>query len=249
MSDAMHARSVTNARWALLAALAAMPARSAEPDPAAPPDLRPEILFSEHLYDGALASPVALTWSPRVDEFHVLDSASRLVGIFDARGYPVFAFVGAAPQAEPRDLAVDAAGRAYVLEGAARIRTFSYRGEPLGELELPELHAAGKSARIAAIALDVDGNLVVVDEALQEVLVYDLATRRIRARFGGRGEGSGRFESIRAVASDAAHYYVLDALGVAIQVFDRKGRFVRGWGEHDIGPEAFSLPAAIAAHP
>jgi tripartite motif-containing protein 71 len=67
-----------------------------------------------------------------------------------------------------------------------------------------------------------------------------------RLRFGERGEEDGQFQSIAGIAVDAAAIYVVDHQVRPVQVFDRRGNFLRGWGRHDLGAENFSLPEAVA---
>jgi hypothetical protein len=73
--------------------------------------------------------------------------------------------------------------------------------------------------------------------------------RRVRLRFGRRGEGKGEFLSIADIAVDAEHIVVIDHRALAVQVFDRHGNFERGFGQHEMGAENFSLPEAAAFDP
>ena len=40
--------------------------------------------------------------------------------------------------------------------------------------------------------------------------------------------------------------YVVDHQVTPVQLFDRQGNFIRGWGKHEMGAENFSLPSGIA---
>ncbi len=231
---------------AALAALAlAAPAAAVAAQPGPTVSIRTVGLFTEHLYDGKLSGPQGVFAHAGTREYYVADTRNDLVGVFDALGNPVFAFGGPGVLNQPQRVVVERAGRIYVLDADRdRLKVFSYRGARLPDLKLPGL-TDRKGIALCALAIDADDNLYLAENQLQEVFVYD-AERRMVTRFGSRGDGPGQFSAIGGLAVDAERIFVLDQPGTAIQVFDHKGHFVRGWGEHDMGPEAFSLPESIA---
>jgi DNA-binding beta-propeller fold protein YncE len=144
---------------------------------------------------------------------------------------------------QPIRIVVDANGRLLVLgEDRSRIRLLDARGEYLSDLALPSVPA---KAVFGALATDTAGNLYVGENESGQVLVYD-ASLNLRLRLGTHGDGPGEFQSIAGIASDKDFIYVADSQVTAVQVFDRKGDFVRGWGKHDMGVQNFSLPSGIA---
>lgn len=222
----------------------APPAGKVNPMPA----VEPAGVFGEHTYEGWLRSPLGLFYDAAQREVYVADTDGRTIGIFEPGGAPLFSF-GAAQLEAPFAVAVDPASHAvYVLDqDRARVRAFSWRGVPLEDVKLPGLDGR-KDVVLAALHVDARGWLYVAEHKLCEIYVYDEA-RRLVARFGTVGYERGQFVAIVAITTDADGIYVLDQVGLAVQAFDRRGRFLRGWGEHAVGPHSFSLPSGIAVSP
>lgn len=206
-------------------------------------ELRPVALIQQHLYEGALRGPEGVYVDHKHNELWVCDTQNNLVGIFTLDGMPLLTFASAKYLREPKSLVVAPDGRTLILErDRSSIRTFNYRGEYQGDLVPPSLPEKPVIASIAA-----DGEFLYVAESTEgEVFVYDYPSMKLRRRFGSRGDEEGQFQSIAAIAVDAAHIYVLDYTGLAVQIFDKRGNFIRGWGRHAMGAMNFSLPAAIA---
>jgi len=206
--------------------------------------LKPVLILETHLYEGHLHGPESVFFDRAHSELWVADTRNNLIGVFSADGVPLFAFASRKYLREPRQVVVDSRGRALVLErDRTRIRLFNYRGVYLGDLVPPSLP---KRASIAAIAFGSDGTLYVAEGNTSEILVYDYASMRLKRRFGSRGEEEGQFLSIASLAVDEKFVYVLDHTGVAVQIFNHHGDFIRGWGRHAMGGANFSLPRAIA---
>jgi DNA-binding beta-propeller fold protein YncE len=244
---------------ALAAAWLPAPARAAPgdgpADAAAPvrvrsamPLVEPDGVFGEHTYEGWLSSPLGLFYDPAAREILVADTDGRRIGIFDRRGAPLFAF-GAGLLEAPFAVAVDPATHHILVldQDRTRVREFSYRGAPLGDVTLPGLDGR-KDIALVAIHVDARGWLFVAENKLCEIFVYDEA-RKLVARFGSVGYDRGQFQAIVSITTAGELVYVLDQVATAVQVFDRRGRFLVGWGEHSMGPEAFSLPAGLAVAP
>jgi DNA-binding beta-propeller fold protein YncE len=212
------------------------------PENASPFYIRPVALFSEHLYEGAFESPMGICFDPKANEVWVADAKNNLVGAFTPDGVPLFTFRGEELR-EPSKIAVDPKGRVFVLDNdRSRIKMFSYRGEPLGIAELPGLPA---KSSFGAIAIDSDGNLYVGENETCQVRIYG-ADGKAKARFGECGIDPGQFQAITGIAVTKDLIVVTDAQAVSVQVFDRRGTFLRGWGKHDLGVQNFSLPQSVA---
>jgi DNA-binding beta-propeller fold protein YncE len=226
---------------ALLATIVPWPARAAAPRPG--PLLRPIAVFSQHLYQGDLRGPRGIALDRAHDEVWVADTGNHLLGVFTPAGVPLYAAPPSRHLREPSRLAVDARGRLLVLDNdRSRIKVLSYRGEYLSDLALPGL---GAKPRFGALATDAEGNLYVGENESGQVLVFS-PDLRPRLRFGERGDEDGQFQSIAGIAVDPTAIYVVDHQVRPVQVFDRRGNFLRGWGRHDLGAENFSLPEAVA---
>lgn len=205
--------------------------------------LKPIAMFNQHLYDGDLAEPRGVAFDRRTGEVWVADTRNHVLGVFTPEGVPLFTTGASRHVREPARVAVDPKGRLLVLDNdRSRIKLLSYRGEYLGDLELPGI---GDNALFGALAFDTDGNLYVGENESGQVLVFgpDL---KPRLRFGSRGDEEGQFQSIAGIAADRELIFVVDHQVKPVQVFDRRGNYVRGWGAHDFGVQNFSLPEAVA---
>ena len=204
--------------------------------------IRPTAIISEHLYEGQLLEPTSIFWDPKANELWVADTRNNLVGAFTKEGTPLFAF-GSRELSEPAKIAVDGRGRVYVLDNdRSKVKVFSYRGEYIGPLDPP---GVGPRPSFSAITFDVDGNLYLAENESCRVLVYG-PDGKPRQRFGECGIESGQFQAITGIAVGKDQVVVTDAQGVSVQVFDKHGDFVRGWGKHEMGIQNFSLPQSVA---
>jgi len=60
---------------------------------------------------------------------------------------------------------------------------------------------------------------------------------------GRQGDGSGDFAAPKGLATDSeGHLYVVDALFDGVQIFDREGALLLGFGSGGRAPGEFSLP-------
>jgi tripartite motif-containing protein 71 len=205
--------------------------------------LRPIWIYWSHLEEGSFLAPRGVFFDRAANEVWVADTRNNLVGVFTPQGAPLFAFGGNGVLSEPAKVVIGPHGRVYVLDNdRAAVKAFSYRGEPIGLLPLQGL---GEKASIGTIAMDPDGNLYVGENDSGQVLVYD-ADLSLKLRFGAYGSDEGQFQSIGGIAARGDRIYVTDHQATAVQVFDRKGNYVTGWGKHEMGAQNFSLPEGIA---
>ncbi len=210
-------------------------------------DLTPEVLIYGHLYDGQFLTVGGVFCDPVSGEILVADPGLNAIAIFDEKGSPLYSFRSDRLR-EPRQVIADREGNLYVLDNDfRRIKVFNYRGEFLSFLELPGL-GPDQEIQVGAIALDADGNLYVGESKNGQVHVFG-PDRKVRTRFGKKGQGKGQFTSIVGIAVDAENIYVADQEGIAVQVFTKYGRFLRGWGSHEAGLHNVSLPASVAVDP
>jgi DNA-binding beta-propeller fold protein YncE len=217
--------------------------------PAGPavPTFRPVRLVYRQTEGEPFKKPAGVFVASETGEILVADSGNNLVTLLSKDGVPIYTlgYNGEVPQ--PAKAVVDKQQRIYVLAGSPRkVKVFSYRGEPLGDFGFPGFDGG---ARVLPIALTADrsGNLYIADSTSGKILVYD-AEGRLALTFGGRGDGPGTFKNVTAITVDSSGtIYVADAQQKpAIQVFDARGTYLRGWGEHSGGPQNVSLPAGIA---
>lgn len=208
----------------------------------------PEDAIYGHLMNGYFKEPVAVHFDEDAQELLVADSKNGLIGIFDAEGIPVFAFGAQSVMTDPRRVASGADGSIFVLDSdQSEVKEFSYRGE----IRAPRRFAypaiddiGGGVARVSAFTLDAAGKWYVADSDLPQVLVYDA---ELNFEFAIRPEpAAARFGLISSLAvADDGTIAVTDFKETPVQLFDRKGRFLVGWGERDIGVENFSAPVDV----
>ena len=235
-------------RAALLLLLTATPVFAQEPPPdsEAPPTrlgLRPVSIYWSHLEEGSFGAPRGIFFDRTANEVWVADTRNNLIGVFTPDGSPLFAFGGNGVLSEPMKAVVGPHGRVFVLDNdRTAVKAFTYRGEPLGTLSLQGL---GDKPAIGTIAADPDGNLYVGETDQGQVLVYD-PELNLKLRFGAYGNDEGQFQSIGGIAAQGDRIYVTDHQATSVQVFDRKGNYLLGWGKHEMGAQNFSLPEGIA---
>ena len=207
-------------------------------------DVRPQVIFAEHLYDGRFQNPGGVACDRTTGEIYVADTRNHRIGIFDAKGMPLFAFSDEEHLREPRRVAVMADGRILVTDNdRTRVKVFSYRGQFQRFLEPPPYR--GERPMVSALHVDPEGNVYVGDDAAGQVVVFD-PELQYRFRFGSRGEEEGQLKSVAGIAVSGKVIAVVDHQSIAVQLFDRAGNFLRGWGAHEMGAENFSLPSGVA---
>lgn len=231
----------------LVPALAAGAERSTTPERAEKSiaEVRPAVVIPGGFYSGLFVQVSGIYCDRRTGEVYVADPGSGAIEIFDEHGSPLFAFADDEHLQEPSRVAVGPDDRIYVIDAdRTRIKTFSYRGEFLGHLELPGFDPRQRPA-FTAMTFDANGDLYVGESASGQVVGYD-SRLRPKLRIGTYGEAAGQFNGIVGIAVDEKYVYVASSEGVAVQVFTRQGRYVRGWGYHESGLHNVSLPAGIA---
>lgn len=205
--------------------------------------LRPVALFDQHLYEGAFMEPRGIFFDAAAKEVWVADTRNNRIGVLTPDGVPLFSFGATDKLKEPVRLAVSPAGEIYVLGvDRSKIERFGPRGEYRGALQLPGVPA---KPVFGTLAIDADGNLWVGENESGQVLAFSPALQPL-LRFGSNGDGEGQFQAIAGIAVTKDVVVVTDHQVLAVQVFDRRGSFLRGWGRHDMGIQHFSLPEGVA---
>jgi len=212
--------------------------------PGYPYRILPVDIISGHLMEGEFREPGGVFFDPTERELYVSDMKNGLIGIFNDSGIPLYAFGGGEQLVEPTVVVARPNGTIYVLDNdRTEIKAFDYRGGPLDPIRFVE--EGGEPLRIEAFVIDADGRWIVADSASQRVFVFD--AERKREFVLPREDDVGSFESIAGVAVSAeGRIAVIDRRATPVQVFDRRGYFVSGFGRRDIGMENFTSPRAVA---
>ena len=166
---------------------------------------------------------------------------------------------GEAPAASAE--VIDSAGVRTVTSAPGDIVYAEVEEEPvlsLGALDGPEEFLF---ARIASVARDAEGNLVVADNGAGEIRIFGTGGGHLRS-FGGRGEGPGEFQAlVGAWPSTGGRIVAADRQLGRITQFDATGALtgtatLSGVGEMSIltpvglaGPEIFLSQIRILAMP
>ncbi len=205
--------------------------------------LRPLAAATRHLEEGFLNRPSGVAYDPASGELWVADTGNHLLGAFTAEGTPIFTTRAGGAVREPRRVTVAPDGGLWVLDiDRSRIVRLDWRGRPLPS---PSLAGLPAEPVFGALAFDGDGNLWVGENGEGRIHVFDRELAP-RFRFGSRGGGEEQFLGIVDIAIAGDRVVVVDAVGVAVQVYNLRGELQRAWGEHALGVENFSLPQAAA---
>lgn len=181
---------------------------------------------------------------------YVAEPGARAITVFDAARKRLFRFGLREPNVlkRPQALALDDAGKVYVLDAQLRkVMIFDGMGLFLDSIALGRtfLNPVG-------LAVQGDGQTVyVVDRGnvdQDDHKVVALAPDGTeRMRIGPRGSGPGQFNIplAAAVAADGT-LYVVDAGNFRVQAFNAKGEFKFQFGGAGVGIGQFSRPRAIS---
>lgn len=181
---------------------------------------------------------------------YVAEPGARAITVFDAARKRLFRFGLREPNVlkRPQALALDDAGKVYVLDAQLRkVMIFDGMG-----LFLDSIALGRTFSNPVGIATQGDGQTVyVVDRGnvdQDDHKVVALAPDGTeRFRIGPRGSGPGQFNIplAAAVAADGT-LYVVDSGNFRVQAFNAKGEFKFQFGGAGVGIGQFSRPRAIS---
>ncbi len=158
-------------------------------------------------------------------------------------GFPYLKTIGMRRMTNfPVDLAVGDEGRLYMLlrgDSASEIKVWHFDDEDLGSI------GGGELTWAVGIVRCRDGSLMVTDEALHRVSIFDEGGN-LSARWGERGDAPGALDRPTGIALYDGDVLVADSLNHRIQRFTVDGRFLSGWGRRGSGPGELDLPWGIA---
>ena len=112
---------------------------------------------------------------------------------------------------------------------------FSKGGTEQGQLMWP-----------CGMAMSIDGNLFVSDEALHRISIFE-TDGGFLGSWGTQGSGDGEFNRPAGIAFDAdGNLLVVDGINNRIQRYTTDGGYLGGWGKAGEGPGEFNTPWGIA---
>ena len=127
-----------------------------------------------------------------------------------------------------------------------RIFAVSETGAPLPTRAVPVAAPTpagpplGDFAQARALALDAEGRVFVADFDHNRIQVLD-PDLEPAAGWGGEGSAPGSFRQPCDLAVRGDEVFVADTWNGRVQVFDRRGRFLRQWGEGLYGPRGIAV--------
>ncbi len=196
----------------------------------------------------AINKPSAIV--SRGGRVYVAEPGARAITVFDAARKRLFRFGLREPNVlkRPQALALDDAGKVYVLDAQLRkVMIFDGMG-----LFLDSIALGRRFSNPVGIAVQGDGQTVyVVDRGnvdQDDHKVVALAPDGTEGiRIGPRGSGPGQFNIplAAAVAADGT-LYVVDSGNFRVQAFNAKGEFKFQFGGAGVGIGQFSRPRAIS---
>lgn len=207
------------------------------PAPASPPDLLPPSLRLRPLFLLILALVIGAASAPPAQAQLLVDTGSFGSGARQ-EGF-----------LEPVSLAVDDAGRVYVVDAVAgRVEVFD--SAPANNRYLLSL-GEGRLVRPVAVAVDNRQRVYVADAGRNVIERYDAASRRFapRGTLGGPGQALGQFDVPAGLATDPTQrLYVTEQGNLRVSVFRpaRAGGMVFQNAFGIAMPEPFLRPGPIA---
>jgi tripartite motif-containing protein 71 len=155
-------------------------------------------------------------------------------------------------QRSPHQIAVNSMGIVYLTDRNGNqilkfysngnfIETIGSKGAGPGQFDGPH-----------GIAIDSDNdNVYVTDMKNHRIQVFDSNDSFIR-QWGSFGNGTGQFsDTATGIALDNNNnknnnVYVIDKINTRVQMFDKEGNYLTGWGSYGKGPEQLNEPEDIA---
>ena len=244
-------RSLTTA-----VAIAALTALSAAPAPASQPT--PELVLHGFTPDARFSVPRAVVLDSARGEILVGDTGNHSVDVFSLLGRPLARYVhrverrdGTWVDGNPTGLAVDSSGRMLVVDGAASyVDVLDGLGRSYARLEPPVTADSGITSPGAVTVLRSGTILVGMSGDTGRIYRF---TREyaLDGSWGEAGRSPGQLASVIGIAEEAdGRILVLcPDTELAVQRFTADGKFVEGFGRHEIGPGNFSFPSGITIAP
>lgn len=189
--------------------------------------------------------PSALAIDEHNNLLYVADTGNGAIEAFSRQGVAKFLYGEKQQLKAPVGLAVDSHGDLVVAEeddSALHIIDKQGRDELLN-IPVSDGYPAARPGRMTC---DRDGNLYVVERESCRIFVFGI-DRNLKFQFGGIGEKRGQFKMLQDIATDRqGRIYALDASGTfPVQVFDRKGEFLYGFGNREPGDDGLAFPAGL----
>ncbi|HVP39113.1 MAG TPA: hypothetical protein VMS93_08025, partial [Candidatus Saccharimonadales bacterium] len=176
--------------------------------------------------------------------------------VFDFKGrlkarymHPVSGPDGSPLDGQPRGIAADASGRLLVTDNlAAYVDVLDFRGRSVARLQPGGPAPPGsRNDWPGALAVARDGRILVATRGDSGRVFAFGPDFRPQGSWGEPGAGPGQLSQVTSLAFTPGGDVVVVCAGtqLAVQIFDSRGVYRKGFGRHDIGPENFSFPSGV----
>lgn len=203
-----------------------------------------------------LVAPRGVTVSERTGEIVLANTGSHRIEIYDLQGRPRGGYPhqalradGSMAEGEPHWVAVDASGRTLVSDNLdASVDVLDVQGHSLKRFKLQEDANSPSGSSPGALALLADSVIVVASRGNAGRIHFFSPDFVALGSWGDSGLAPGQLSQITGIAAAPTGELVVICANteLAIQIFARDGKFVRGFGKHDLGPGTFSFPSGVA---
>lgn len=212
--------------------------------------LQPKLVVWGYSDGVAFSQPRGVAIDPRDGAIYVANTGQHRIEVFSSGGRPLARFVHRVTQAggdvvdgSPGALAFDRSGRLLVVDPrASYVDVLDMRGRSVARLEV----AAGHPN---AVAVGPDGTIYVGTAGEKSRIHRFKADYEPDGAWGDEGTAPGLLFDVMAVAplGDTAIAVACERTDVTIQLFTPAGRYLGGFGSHEVGDGNFSLPTGIFA--
>jgi len=213
---------------------------------------QPRLTLWGYSVGARFSQPQGVAIDPVDGAVYVSNTGQHRIEVFSASGRPLTQFVhrvtgddGIVVDGSPRSLAFDRSGRLLVVDAAARyVDVLDVRARGVARLRVPEGHPT-------AVAVAKDGGIFVGTGGAASKVFRFRADYTADGGWGDPGTAPGALREVVAlgVLDDSTIAVACPRTDLAIQVFTRDGRFVRGFGTHDVGDGNFSMPCGMVVTP
>ena len=193
------------------------------------------------------SNPRGIAFDPIDGAIYVADTGNHQIEVFSKTGRRLGRFVhrvttpSGVIDGSPCALAFDRSGRLLVADQSVLyVDVMDRRARSLARLATPGGHPN-------ALAVGRDGTIYVGTTA-EESKVYRFGPDyRAIDSWGDQGQAAGSLFGVTAIGAlgDTALAVVCGRTDLGIQLFTRDGKYLRGFGAHDVGDGNISLPSGV----
>jgi sugar lactone lactonase YvrE len=214
----------------------------------------PELVLHGYAPDARFNVPRAVALSTARGEILVGDSGNHAIDIFSLKGRPLARYVhrverldGTWVDGNPVGLAVDSAGRTLVVDSnAPYVDVLDGLGRSIARLA-PPVPADSETSGPGAVTVLKSGAILVGMSGETGRIYRFTREYALDGSWGEAGRSPGHLASVIGIAeeADGRILVVCPNTDLAVQRFTADGKFVVGFGRHEIGQGNFSFPSGI----